>query len=259
MTRHAPRSRTLAGLTAVAVACTLVAGQDARASDAHVRAGAAAGNTTIQSCSTAKKLMRQVFAGHERTFYCDCASDGSTVDVQTCGYQPQKYSKRARQLEWEHVVPAEAFGQSFVEWREGHPACVDRKGKAFWGRHCAATMAIAFRSMEADLYHLQPALGEVNQRRSNDSMAMIEGEPRKFGRCDLAIEDRKSEPRPEIRGDIARTSFYMDASDPGRGVISEKNRKLFEAWDKEDPVDAWERERVRRIERLQGHTNPLVK
>jgi Endonuclease I len=46
---------------------------------------------------------------------------------------------------------------------------------------------------------------------------------------------------------------------PGHGVISEKNRKLLEAWDTEDPVDAWEPEQVRRIEPLQGNTNPFVK
>lgn len=181
------------------------------------------------------------------------------MDVQSCGYQPKKHSKRARQLEWEHVVPAEAFGQSFPEWRDGHQECVDRKGKAFKGRNCAGKMAIPYRYMEADLYNLQPAIGEVNQLRANYSMAMIDGEARRFGSCDPEIEDRKIEPRPDIRVDIARTYFYMDAAYPGRGVISEKNRKLFEAWDREDPVDAWERERVHRIERLQGNTNPFVK
>jgi deoxyribonuclease-1 len=120
-------------------------------------------------------------------------------------------------------------------------------------------MAIPFRYMEADLYNLPPAIGEVNQLRSNYSMAMIDGEARRFGSCDLEIEDRKIEPRPDIRGDIARTYLYMDAAYPGRGVISDKNRRLFEAWDREDPVDAWERERVRRIEHLQGNTNPFVK
>jgi deoxyribonuclease-1 len=157
------------------------------------------------------------------------------------------------------VVPAEAFGQSFAEWRDGHPDCVDRQGEAFRGRNCAAKMAVPLRYMEADLYNRQPAIGEVNQRRSNYSMAMIDGEARRFGRCDLEIEDRKIEPRPDIRGDIARTYFYMDAAFPGRGIISEKNRRLFEAWATEDPVDAWERERVRRIERLQGNSNPFVK
>jgi deoxyribonuclease I len=98
----------------------------------------------------------------------------------------------------------------------------------------------------------------VNQLRSNYSMAMIEGEARRSGAYDLEIEDRKVEPRPDIRGDIARTYLYMDAAHPGRGVISDKNWKLFEALGQEDPVDTWERERVRRIEQLQGNTNPFV-
>ena len=112
--------------------------------------------------------------------------------------------------------------------------------------------------MEADLYNLQPAIGEVNQLRGTAAMAMIPGEAHAFGRGELESDDRKIEPRPDIRGDIARTYCYMDAAYPGRGIVSEKNRKLFEAWDTEDPVGDWERERVRRIERLQGNTNPLV-
>jgi deoxyribonuclease-1 len=90
-------------------------------------------------------------------------------------------------------------------------------------------------------------------------MAMISGEAHAFGRCDLEIEDQKIEPRPAIRGDIARSYFYMNAAYPERGIVSAKNQKLFEAWDKEDPVDAWECERVRRIEQLQGNKNPFVK
>jgi deoxyribonuclease I len=35
-------------------------------------------------------------------------------------------------------------------------------------------------------------------------MAMIDGEQRQFGACDIEIADRKIEPRPAIRGDIAR-------------------------------------------------------
>jgi deoxyribonuclease-1 len=50
----------------------------------------------------------------------------------------------------------------------------------------------------------------------------------------------------------------MEASCPDRGIISDKNRPLFEAWDREDPVDAWECERNRRIAALQGNHNSFV-
>jgi hypothetical protein len=33
--------------------------------------------------------------------------------------------------------------------------------------------------------------------------------------------------RDRTSGDIARTYFYMDTAYPGRGIISEKNRKLL--------------------------------
>ena len=42
----------------------------------------------------------------------------------------------------------------------------------------------------------------------------------------------------------------MDDAYPGHGVISKKNEKLFQAWDKEDPADAWECERCRWIEKI---------
>ena len=102
-------------------------------------------------------------------------------------------------------------------------------------------------------------IGGINGLRSNYSFGMIPGEKREFGTCDFEIEDRKAEPAPEIRGNIARIYFYMDAAYPKRGIISKKNRKLFQAWDKQDPVDQWECERCERIERIQGNENPFVK
>ena len=45
--------------------------------------------------------------------------------------------------------------------------------------------------------------------RSNYAMAMIEGEQRQFSACDVEIAERKIEPRPEIRGDMARIWLYM--------------------------------------------------
>jgi endonuclease I len=43
-----------------------------------------------------------------------------------------------------------------------------------------------------------------------------------------------------------------------RAALSDKNRPLFEAWNSEDPVDARECERDRRIAALQGNHNPFA-
>ena len=79
-----------------------------------------------------------------------------------------------------------------------------------------------------------------------------------FGKCDVEIKSRKVEPREKIRGEIARTYMYMDSVYTGRGIISKKNRNLFESWNQSDPVDEWECERAKRIERIQGNRNEEV-
>jgi deoxyribonuclease I len=56
----------------------------------------------------------------------------------------------------------------------------------------------------------------------------------------------------------ARTYLYMDGAYPGHGIISRSNQKLFAAWNTEDPVDDWERERANRIEAIQGNRNPFI-
>jgi deoxyribonuclease-1 len=217
------------------------------------------GNTTNSSFNKAKKtLLRDVYADHLRTFYCDSSFDSKGKMTHNSGYLPKKEGKRARRLEWEHIVPAQAFGQSFPEWRQGDPACVDRKGKAFKGRNCAEKVNLTYRYMQADMHNLVPAIGEVNGLRSNYSFAMIPGEKRQFGSCDMEIENKKAEPPPEVRGNIARTYFYMEAAYPGRGVVGNRSRQLFEVWDRQDPVDAWECERTGKVATLQGNGNPFV-
>ena len=202
----------------------------------------------------------QIFVDRRQTFYCGCRfSKKKRVDLASCGYQWRKNKKRAQRVEWEHVVPAEAFGRSLRVWREGHPDCINSKGKAYKGRRCAKKVSKLFRRMEADLHNLQPAIGEVNGDRSNYSMQEIAGEAREYGACDVEIDQRKIEPTEAIRGDIARTYFYMDHAYPGRGIIGKKRRKILEAWDKADPVDEWERIRSHRIGEMQGNMNPFVR
>ncbi len=217
------------------------------------------GNTSNDSFSRAKKLLKGVYADHRVTLYCGCTFgvDGE-LDFSACGYHPLGNNGRAWRIEWEHVVPAEAFGRSFPEWRDGHPACVTSEGNAFKGRDCARMASAEFRHMEADMFNLYPEIGELNGLRSNFSMAAITGEERRFGTCDVEIADHKFEPRPEVYGDVARTYQYMDTAYPGHGVISGKNRKLFEAWSAQDPIDAWECERARAISTIQGNEMGVV-
>ena len=215
-------------------------------------------NTQITSFSKSKKLLLKLYNDNPVTLYCGCSFKGKKPNLSSCGFSPKKDKKRANRIEWEHVVPAHAFGQSFSAWRNGHPKCVKKNGKKFKGRKCAEKINKEYRRMQADMFNLYPAIGEVNGRRSNYSMAIINGEKRDFGKCDVEIKNKKIEPRESVRGEIARTYMYMDSVYPGRGIISKQNRKLFDAWNQSDPVDEWECERARRIEKKQGNRNDVV-
>src|SRR5690606_6402137 len=119
----------------------------------------------------AKRIAARLHAKRGLTLYCRCKYVGKKIDFDSCGYITAGNRKRAARLEWEHVVQAEAFGQSFAEWRDGAPACV-RKGRPYRGRKCAEKNPV-FARMEADLYNLFPEVGEVNGLRSNFSMAEV--------------------------------------------------------------------------------------
>ena len=199
-----------------------------------------------QSFSQAKKIATEIYADHQVSFYCGCSyariENKLTPDLQSCGYIPRKEPKRASRIEWEHVVPAWAFGHQLQCWQDG-------------GRKNCRKTSEKFRLMEADLMNLVPAIGEINGNRSNYSFAMLEGEPRVYGACDFEVDfkARKVEPAPEVRGDIARVYWYM--RDTYGLKISDKQQKLFEVWSKLDPVSGWETERTGRIESLIGFSH----
>jgi deoxyribonuclease I len=91
----------------------------------------------IENFNQAKKfLAKNLDAFDFKTIYCSCRTNAKTVDIHSCGYRVQKDPKRASRLEWEHVVPAEAFGQSFPEWRQGTANCI-RRTRTLKGRKCA--------------------------------------------------------------------------------------------------------------------------
>lgn len=194
------------------------------------------------------KLRTQVYHDHRRTFYCDEDFDAKLNLISQRNFKPMKLSRRSRRIEWEHVVPAENFGRSFVEWREGDPSC-ERGGRSYRGRKCARAKSKKFREMEGDPYNLVPAIGEVNKVRSNYRYAELPGALKPFGTCDFKLEGRRVEPRAAVKGDIARIYFYMEET-YGIKLIADAQEKLFAAWNNLDPIDEWECTRVQRIRRF---------
>lgn len=221
---------------------------------------------SLQSFSKSKKLMKKVYADHQVSFYCDCNYSYQIVsgkqktipDWSSCGYTPRKQAKRGSRIEWEHVIPAENFGRQFSCWREGNPKCITKKGKAYKGRRCCNKVNQKYKIMQADLHNLQPAVGELNGDRSNYRYGLIPSVADQYGACNFKVDfkAKRAEPKPDIRGNIARTYFYFQKVYGMK--ISKQEIKMLKAWDKQDPVDVWEIERNKRIEKVQGNANSFI-
>ncbi|ALZ76818.1 endonuclease [Rheinheimera sp. F8] len=197
----------------------------------------------------AKRLAARIYADERTDFYCDCPirwnSGKAQIDLKACGYQVRKNGPRAQRVEWEHVVPAQQFGASRACWKQG-------------GReHCGDTDR-KFRQIEADLFNLRPALGEVNGDRAHFRFAELPNVRPQHGACPIRIDFSRqlAEPRAEVRGDIARIYFYM--ADRYQLTLSEAEQKLFLRWHSEDPVDQRELTLMQRTAQQMGHSNDFV-
>lgn len=220
---------------------------------------AASGNESNESFAVAKRMLeREVHADHRVTVYCGYEFDEEKRICLPEGFTTDKHKARAARMEWEHAVPAENFGRAFREWREGDPSCVDRRGRPYKGRRCAEKASREYRLMQADMYNLFPAVGAVNAVRSNRQYSELPGVASAFGACPAKVDGNRFEPPQQAKGELARASLYMEQEYP-EFRLSRQQKRLFEAWSRQDPVDAWECTRTRRIERLQGNENAVVK
>ena len=220
----------------------------------------AGGNTTIQSFNKAKKsLMKSVYSdeANRQTIYCDATFDIKKNVTPPDGFTSKTYVKRSKRIEFEHIVPAQNFGQAFKEWREGHPECVSKKGKSFKGRNCAGKINVEYRYMQADMFNLYAAIGSVNALRSNYNFQMITGEESDFGSCEMIIYNKKAQPPVMARGRIARAYLYMDEA-YNKYLMSKQQKKLMNTWDKQYPAPDWECQRAKRIEEIQGNENKIL-
>ncbi|MCT6699455.1 endonuclease [Rheinheimera sp. 4Y26] len=199
--------------------------------------------------SEAKKIAQRIYADETETFYCACPlrwQGGKGIpDLKACGYEVRKNGPRASRIEWEHVVPAHHFGKSLSCWQQG-------------GRDQCQQSDQQFRLMEADLFNLKPAIGEVNGDRANFAFALLPSQASQYGDCPFKVDFKRqlAEPRSEVRGDIARIYFYM--ADKYKLNLSKAQQQLLISWHQEDPVDDRELLINRRIAQHMGHPNYFV-
>jgi deoxyribonuclease-1 len=121
-----------------------------------------------------------------------------------------------------------------------------------------------FKRAEGDLHNLWPAIGAINFSRGDKLFGEIRGEKRTLPpsvadlNCDYERTNGANaivEPRRPVRGEIARSLFYMH-------VEYELNLKgmlpMLKRWNAKDPPNAHEGWRNNQIERLQAIRNRFI-
>ena len=244
---------------------------------------AKATNTNESFAKAKKNMYMKVYKDHKETFYCKSRYEYRfnpiakrkinwiypNADIYTPRVPITKKGKpniRTERTEAEHIFPAYNFGHQMTCWRNGDEQCFtiakDKKGrkykKEYKGRKCCTKISKTYRIMQADLHNLVPAIGEINVDRLNYRyMATNETLKGDYGQCEFKVRDRKAYPAAYTRGLISRTYLYMIDTYNIRMSKSEIN--LIQAWNKMYPVSDWERERNRRITKIQGNSNRFVK
>ncbi len=219
-------------------------------------------NFTYSSFTKSKNtLLDKVYTDYSKTVYCgaDFYAKNKKIIKFPEGFDKTVMANRSKRIEFEHIVPAENFGRSFKEWREGHPLC-SSKGKPYKGRKCAEKTNVTYRLMQADMYNLYPAIGSVNGLRSNKQYQVLPPNiPSSFGSCHFKIADNKAEPPDLAKGIVGRTHLYFEEVYFPRFKLSDRQRYIMIDWHMKYPVTQWECIRTYRIEMLQGSENLITK
>lgn len=156
--------------------------------------------------------------------------------------------------------------QSIGDWVNGNP-------KDGWNREhlWPQSRGTRGRPMKSDLFHLMPTDASVNQNRGNlnfDDGGQPEGEA-----IDTFLDDDSFEPTDRVKGDVARSMFYVDVryegtnGEPDLELVDEMTSSgsttigslcTLLAWHRADPVDDLERARNDATQQEQGNRNVFI-
>lgn len=207
------------------------------------------------SFGTAKRRLYNDI-GAPASFYCDCDMDLAqrTLDRASCNYVPVNDNARANRIEAEHILPA----YWIANFHTGPSCWVKDQVTCGGARECCLENDDRFRRAHNDLVNLTPAIGELNNARSNLTFGLVADEPRLFGQCDFETDRtlRVTEPKEDIRGDIARVYFYM--RDTYELAFPEDLIVKLDEWNLADEISAGEIDRNDRIRAIQGTANDLI-
>ena len=206
----------------------------------------------VVSFTTAKnKLYSKVFNNSGETLYCGCNWSNRKTNLNSCNLQSyflKKQRKRSLRTEAEHIIPASWMLKVNNKTRQ---CAIDSKKVKDSAREYCQKHSLEYKQAHNDLVNLYPAVGQINADRSNKPFVdTANTKVKTYGKCNVEIGSRGIVPPTDKKGDIARVAFYM--TDKYRVTYSKRQLKIFNQWDKLDPISAQERAHNKRVIQVQG-------
>ncbi len=193
----------------------------------------------LQTTAVADQWQISSYKKARNIFWTEVYPDG------TMSLYCRELAKKNSKYNIEHVFAA--------SWMKRAANCLGHSRKACRKR------SPRFNRMEADLHNLFAANAIINRRRSNFPFAVIPGEPQSG--CDFEVANKKVEPAPHARGDVARAILYMESEydvEIDRDANNQGLRFLLIEWHCDDPVSDHEIWRNEVISEIQGTRNPFI-
>ena len=197
--------------------------------------------------------------------------DCSSLDraLKSTQHRPKYKYRRARKILFTKLAPQLDDGDITTLYSARRRSA--RRGTAPQGLNCEHLLPRAwmgskrhknYKYIEADLHNLFPSEIKTNSRRGHLAFGAVTGQTQYRIGIDSTIGESAQgeeviEPRPQVRGDIARALLYM-ALRWDIPIAKFQDLNTLQRWSKLDPPSQREERRDQLIAKLQGNHNPFV-
>lgn len=174
--------------------------------------------------------------------------DKSIVDTKSCSVQEDNETMR-----WMQIVPDTFYGR--------YKACMIEKPcinvftkEPFGSPLCCRRIDPQYRAMEADLFNLVPVVTSLAVLQKGRIFGEVKTATERLG--DVKFDENYIEPPAKVKGNVARVYLYMQER---YGLdLTQKQRRLFLKWHKEDRADDKECKLAKTFQKIQGGVNPWL-
>jgi len=180
------------------------------------------------SFSSSVSAMISIYSKHKvlplsgRTYYFskgDCSVAG-LVDIKN----------KTEKIRWRHLIPETIIGRN-MQCMTQRMCQSTLSNRLYSGAGCCRKISLKFKKLSSDLFNVIPTVLQEEQER------LIKG----------SIVDK---------GSVARSYLYL--IDTYNIHIESDIKTLCLQWHKKYPVSKWEKEKNRKIFKLQGTFNPYI-